>query len=207
MWALLGLVDLSAAFNTVDHGILVERLSRTCGSTQWCWIGSLLISVVADRRRFSACSCCLSTFSWVEFPRLHAQAFVVPADLFELAPNLSLSSHLYADDMQLYACGHLSTVAQKRWFTVMGVERIGDWMRSKQLLLNPEKTDFLRCATHRRCSQIDTDPLIICGAEIRLSTVVHDLGVNMSMMRHVGRTVGCCFGQLCLIRSCVSAPS
>src|SRR6218665_3889844 len=46
----------------------------------------------------------------------------------------------------------------------LGVERIVEWMRSNRLRLNPEKTDFLWCATH-------------CGALIRPSTSVRDLGI------------------------------
>src|SRR6218665_3667023 len=37
-----------------------------------------------------------------------------------------------------------------------GVERIAEWMRSNRLRLNPEKTDFLWCATRRRCIHLDT---------------------------------------------------
>ena len=58
-----------------------------------------------------------------------------------------------------------------------GIERIAEWMRSNRLRLNPEKTDFLWCATRRRCMHLDTSELSVCGALIRPSTTVRDLGV------------------------------
>src|SRR6218665_1588315 len=57
----------------------------------------------------------------------------------------------YADDSQLYTWGPLSTVPQQRRRMELGVERIAVRMRSNRLRLNPEKTDFLWCATRRRC--------------------------------------------------------
>src|SRR6218665_255396 len=59
----------------------------------------------------------------------------------------------------------------------LGIERIAEWMRSNRLRLNPEKTDFLWCATRRRCMHLDTSELSVCGALIRPSTTVRDLGV------------------------------
>src|SRR6218665_4047666 len=59
------------------------------------------------------------------------------ADLGELAASLSLSSHFYADDSQLYTCGPPSTVAQQRRRMELGIERIAEWMRSNRLRLNP----------------------------------------------------------------------
>src|SRR6218665_2576316 len=54
-------------------------------------------------------------------------------------------------------------------------------------------------------------PLSVCGALIRPSTYVRDLGVllesDLSMRRHVAWTVGCCFRQLRLIRSCIKSLS
>src|SRR6218665_2587704 len=91
----------------------------------------------------------------------------------------------------------------------LGVERIAEWMRSNRLRLNPEKTDFLGCAPRKRCIHLDTNELSFCGALIRPSTSVRDLGVllesDLSMRRHVAWTVGCCFRQLRLIRSCIKS--
>src|SRR6218665_1904787 len=82
-------------------------------------------------------------------------------------------------------------------------------MRSNRLRLNLEKTDFLWCATRRRCIHLDTAELSVCGVLIRPSTSVRDLGVllesDLSMRRHVAWTVGCCFRQLRLIRSCIKS--
>src|SRR6218665_1128584 len=51
--------------------------------------------------------------------------------------------------------------------------------------------------------------LSVCGALIRPSTSVRDLGVllesDLSMRRYVAWTVGCCFRQLRLIRSCIKS--
>src|SRR6218665_1654848 len=91
----------------------------------------------------------------------------------------------------------------------LGIERIAEWMRSKRLRLNTEKTDFLWCATRRRCMNLDTSELSVRGTLIRPSTTVRNLGVllesDLSMRRHVAWTVGCCFRQLRLIRSCIKS--
>ena len=61
----------------------------------------------------------------------------------------------------------------------LGIVWIVEWMRSNRLCLNPEKMDFLWCATRIRCRPIhlDTSELSVCGALIRPSTTVRDLGV------------------------------
>src|SRR5678815_4673079 len=68
----------------------------------------------------------------------------------------------------------------------LGVERIAEWMRSNRLRLNSEKTDFLWCATSRRCPHLDTGELSV-----------------LFMRSHVVRIVGCCFCQLRLRRGCI----
>src|SRR5688572_6482704 len=83
------------------------------------------------------------------------QFLLYTADVGELAASLGLSSHFYADDSQLYTWGRPSTDEQQRRRMELGVERIAELMRSNTLRLNPEKTDFLWCATSRRCHHLD----------------------------------------------------
>src|SRR6218665_740531 len=91
----------------------------------------------------------------------------------------------------------------------LGIERIAEWMHSNRLRLNPEKMDFLWCATRRQCIHLDTAELSVCGALIRPSTTVRDLGVllesDLSMRRHVAWTVRCCFRQLRLISNFIKS--
>ena len=86
-----------------------------------------------------------------------------------------------------------------------------DWMESNRLRMNPSKTDFLWCATRRRCHLLSTDPLLIEDASLTPSSTVRDLGVvlqsDMSMTSHVNQIVGRCFRQLRLIKSYVKSLS
>src|SRR6218665_1684256 len=129
------------------------------------------------------------------------------ADLGEIAASLGLSSHFYADHSQLYTWGPPSTVPQQRRRMELGVERIAEWMRSNRLRLNPEKMDFLWCATRRRCIHLDTGELSVCGALIRCATSAScwSMTCPMSMRRHVAWMVGCCFRKVRLIRSCIKS--
>src|SRR6218665_2451864 len=47
--------------------------------------------------------------------------------------------------------GHPSSDGLQRRRMELGVEQIAEWMRSNRLCLNSEKTEFLWCATSRRC--------------------------------------------------------
>src|SRR6218665_4099610 len=82
-------------------------------------------------------------------------------------------------------------------------------MRSNRLCLNSEKTEFLWCATSRRCPHLDTRELSVCGSLIRPVTVARDLGVlfqsDLSMKVHVARAVSRCFRQLRLLKGCIKS--
>src|SRR6218665_595916 len=60
--ALLGLLDLSAAFDTVDHDVLVERLSRTYGirsitlDSLWSYLCDCRQTVLYDGVLSNVCS-------------------------------------------------------------------------------------------------------------------------------------------------------
>src|SRR6218665_136281 len=115
------------------------------------------------------------------------------ADLGGLASKLGLSSHFYADDTQLYTTGTRSESVDLQRRMEHGVDELAGWMKSNRLLLNPPKTDFLWCATPRRCNQLSTVPLEVCGVRVPPTGTVRDLGIlleaDMQMTGHVRQLV------------------
>src|SRR6218665_3184417 len=95
--------------------------------------------------------------------------------------------HFYADDAQLYMSGPRMEHS---------VDELVGWMESNRLLLNPSKTDFLWCATHRRCNQLSTVPLEVCGVRVPPTDTVRDLGIlleaDMQMTCHARQLVSRC---------------
>ena len=112
MVSLLGLLDLSAAFDTVDHAILLNRLSSTYGLTGsvHAWMTSFLsdrTQVVAFDGSTSRCSAldCGVPQGSILGPLL----FVLYSDeVSVIAWRWDLFIHAYADDIQLLG----STVAR-----------------------------------------------------------------------------------------------
>src|SRR6218665_2390170 len=194
----------------MDHGILTERLSRTYGIclSALDWINSYLrcrrqvVMFVGGRSSVRKLSHGVPQGS-VLGPLLF---LLYTADLGGLASKLWLSSHFYADDIQLYTTGPRSesVVLQRR--VENGVDELAGWMKSNRLLLNPSKTDFLWCATRRRCNQLSTFPLEVCGVRMPPTGTVRGLGIlleaDMQMRGHVRQLISRCFRQLRLIKSC-----
>ena len=140
---LLCLLDLSAAFETVDHNFLVGRLARTCGLhlTALDWLRSYLLdcqqSVFYDGGSSSVHSLVCGVLQGSVLGLLLFLLYM--ADVGKLAASLSLSSHFYADDLQLYTWDHPSSDGQQQRRMELGVERIAKCMRSNRLCLNSEK--------------------------------------------------------------------
>jgi Reverse transcriptase (RNA-dependent DNA polymerase) len=211
--ALLGLLDLSAAFDTVDQDILIERLSRSYGirSAALNWFCSYL----NNRKQSVQFNGDVSTVRTLKFgvPQgsvLGPLLFILyTADLGKLMDSCGISSHFYADDSQLYTAGKPFASDDVRQRMKLGIEKIAMWMKSNRLRMNSSKTDFLWCATRRRCHQLSTEAMLIDDASLIPSSTVRDLGVilqpDMSMTSHVNQIVGRCFRQLRLIKSCVKS--
>ena len=78
-------------------------------------------------------------------------------------------------------------------------------MTANRLLLNPDKTEVLWCASARRQHQLPTGPVRIGSASVLPVSTVRDLGVHIdcdvTLTTHVTATVRACFGVLRQIRS------
>ncbi len=134
--SLLVLLDLSAAFDTIDHNILLNRLEHFVGIS-----GSALArfkSYLSDRHQFVAVNEEVSYRSQVQYgvpqgsvlrPLLFT-LYMLP--LGDIIRRHGVSFHCYADDTQL-------TYSATEKLTECIVD-IKNWMTSNLLLLNSEQS-------------------------------------------------------------------
>ena len=104
--AMLTLLDLSAAFDSVDHDTLLKRLQKSygLGGQVLSWFASYLRGRVQHVRTSAACS----TPSAVLYGVPHGSVLrpilflLYTADLLQLVKRHQLIPHAYADDTQIY---------------------------------------------------------------------------------------------------------
>ena len=215
--ALLTLLDLSAAFDTVDHSTLLRRLevSYGIGDTAISWFASYL----DGRTQYVRCGVSKSTPAAVLFGVPQGSVLgpilflLYTADLLRLVESHGLRPHLYADDTQIYGFCRPDDTAQLQSTMSVCIAEVALWMRSNRLQLNADKSEALWCTSARRQHQIPDDPLLVCSDTVTPVRSVRDLGIyvdsDLSMSTHVMRTVTSCFAvmrQIRSIRRSVSQP-
>jgi hypothetical protein len=208
-YAALVLLDLSAAFDTVDHAILLKRLQTSFGlnGPVLYWFRSYLSGRSQYVRRGASRS--LSSQLKCGVPQgsvLGPILFILYiADVISLIERHGLRSHLYADDTQIYGSSPPTAVEELRQQLSACADDVASWMHANRLQLNTDKTELLWCTTPRRVHHLLSASVRIGSDLIAPSTNVRDLGIyldsDLSMRTHVQKTVAGCFAVLRQLRS------
>jgi hypothetical protein len=144
------LLDLSAAFDTVDHEILTTRLRTDFGLTSQVlkWIVSYLTnrSFSVNIRKEHSNRQCLN-YGVPQGSLLGPILFIMyTKDINEIANKHKLSIHMYADDTQLYigfqAIDPTNVAITERTIHAC-LEEIKLWMNQNFLKINAGKTKFI----------------------------------------------------------------
>lgn len=151
MGAAIVLLDLSAAFDTVDHNLLLSRLSSQFGISGSAinWFNSYL----SDRSQVVSVNGVASTRTSVltgvpQGSVLGPLLFTAyKAPVFDIARRHGICSHFYADDTQFYVkfpidalhVGQMTVYCQ-----LCGcLDETRNWMTKNRLKLNDDKADLL----------------------------------------------------------------
>ena len=204
---ILVLLDLRAAFDTVDHQILLDRLHMFgIRGNAHTWMQSYLsqrsqvVNIRDTRSRCVQLPCGVPQGS-VLGPLLFSIYCIELSSVFE---SHQLSYHIYADDSQLYVEFPRDQPAQ----AVAAANRLSRcitdvraWLLLNNLMLNRDKTEAIVIAAVNTRAHATVDVVVdVCGCIVTPTPYVRDIGVlfdsAMSMAKNVSRVCQMAYCQL-----------
>jgi hypothetical protein len=189
------LLDLSAAFDTVDHELLISdlfSLGVTGGALKWLrsYLSNRTFCVVID----DECSSRKTLTTGVpQGSILGPILFVVyMIGLSYLLAEFDVGYHFYADDTQLYIV--VDDIDSTRDLLKKILASIQNWMIKKRLKLNENKTECMLVGTKVNISKFPGfDSVQIINSKVKLCNKVRDLGFifdqELSLTNQINDTV------------------
>ena len=192
--SILLLLDLSAAFDTTDHNILITRIRSTFGCSETvldlfisylsCHIQSVFVGHDSTP---SVLQCGVPQDSVLE-PLLFT-LYTHPSStvICQSGP----SYHFFADDSHLHKSSVSSDFPVLPWFSKDCIEDVAEWMGDSKLKMNDDKTELVAIGTRSKLSQVipNLASMSISGCGTPFSQSVRNHGFcldeTLSMDAHI----------------------
>ncbi len=201
----LCLLDLSAAFDTIDHQLLLHRLQTWFGiqGPALNWFKSYLSSRNFTLRLHNIQSSvfpitCGVPQGSVLGPLLFT-AYTTP--LSQLLSETSILHHLYADDTQLYISFSPMSFQNAMQQLQETISSVSNWMSSNLLCLNQSKSEFMIIGLPKQLSKLQ-NPLLLMPDNTTLLPVksARNLGFqidsNLTLADQISSLTKSCFYHL-----------
>jgi hypothetical protein len=179
---LIGL-DLSAAFDTVDHSVLLGRLQSVFGISGAAlrWIESYLSRrsqyVMVGGERSSTKSLDVGVPQGSVLGPFLFSVYVSP--IASVISSFGVHFHQYADDTQLYTAVRAGSDNE----SIRRLEEcslaVRDWFLENGMLLNPDKSEVLLAGTRAQTQKMNASGLAVAGSDIKFSVKLKSLGVTL----------------------------
>ena len=204
--SLLVLLDQSAAFDTVNQELLLNRL-QTCFGVSGSALNWLRSYFKGRSQHVTIGQSSSDPHELVTgFPQgsvLGPFAYpIYTSPLFDTVTRHGISIHMYADDTQIYVSFRSteSSEAQTRLHAAIGDVR--KWMETNHLKLNDSKTEFMVIASPHSMKHLSSDltTLRIGNSSVDAAHEARNIGVildsHLSMKQQVASVCRSCYVQM-----------
>ena len=198
-----------AAFDTVDHSILLDRLSISFGLTgsAFDWMRSFIVGRTQTVLYCGSVSRCAVVRSGVAQGSVLGPLLYVlyTADIQRLVVSLGFDVHLYADDTQFHGSCMPADTADLAALSMDVINAVKTWMSSNRLRLNADETQFIWLGTSHFLGKRDMQAV---SSILQSSDVVNNLGVYLDsglvMDRQMSKLCQVCYFHLRRLRNSAS---
>jgi hypothetical protein len=190
----LVLLDLTAAFDIVDHDLLLVKCKKLgISDSALNWLASYLhercqkVSCLGHESQLSPSICGVPQGS-ILGPLLFT---VFMSEISVVINQHGMMHVLYADDIQVYVRSTKTDIPDTLLSLEVCLDDVSKWLTSQKLILNLAKCEFISFSSRPNFKFISNLEISLCDRKVKSSTQIRDLGIildtHLTLNPHVSK--------------------